>query len=222
MRRSPFFVASVCALSFAAIASASTEAKAAEEPAATPPNAASASEKPKEPEDDDRFRPLALTANPLSLALGRIGLNVEYMLARHHGIMLNPFGQFTSVGDEGTASGKTSYTNFGAELGYHFYTGSRGANGFFVGPSLVFIQSSSTTKATAGGVSAESTGSFSAYGGAVDLGGQHVFQNGITIGGGFGLMYLTSSATASSTNTSSTVKFDGVLPRFLLTAGYSF
>lgn len=170
-------------------------------------------------EDETHFRPLAITANPLSLALGRYGLNVEYMLATHHGIMLNPYGQFTSA--EGGNS-KTSYKNLGAELGYHFYTGHKGANGFFIGPSLLYMHSSSDTTVTGGGASVGGSSSFDAYGLAVDLGGQHVFDNGITVGGGVGLMYLKSSMTGESGATSSTVKFDGVLPRFLAMAGYSF
>lgn len=169
---------------------------------------------------DDPFRSIAITANPLSLALLRIGVNVEWLPTAHHAIVLNPFGQFVSAGEEGQTGGKTSYSNFGAELGYRFYTGSRGANGFFVGPFATLLSSSSTTTLSLNGAKTESSASFLAYGGGVDLGGQHVFQNGFTIGGGVGLMYFASSASVGAT--SSTIRFDGVLPRFLFTAGYSF
>ncbi len=108
---------------------ASTASAAEPEDGKKSPDQVAKSQKP-EPE----FKPIALTLNPLSLILTRIGLNVEYLPAAHHGIMLNPYGQFISAGDN--ANG-TKYTNWGAELGYHFYTGSKGANGFFVGPSLV-------------------------------------------------------------------------------------
>ncbi len=77
------------------------------------------------------------------------------------------------------------------------------------------------TTATAGNQTSSVEGSFSAYGFAVDLGGQHVFDNGFTIGGGAGVMYLTAADT-SSLQSSSTVKVSGVLPRFLFTIGYSF
>lgn len=169
---------------------------------------------------DDPFRSIAITANPLSLALTRIGLNVEWLPTTHHALVLNPFGQFISTGTEGSLSGKTSYSNFGAELGYRFYTGSRGANGFFVGPFVTALSSSATTTATINGTKNEASSNFVAYGGGLDLGGQHVFQNGVTIGGGFGLMYLAGGADKGAS--SSTVKFEGVLPRFLFTAGYSF
>lgn len=76
---------------------------------------------------------------------------------------------------------------------------------------------SSSVKAETGSASAES--SISIYGGGVDLGGQHVFRNGFTIGGGGGLMYLTAS---EKTTESSLFKVSGVLPRFLFTLGWSF
>lgn len=197
-------------------------------PASTPTPASSASTPatpaPKEGPDgrpaDDPFRSIALTANPLSLILGRIGVNIEWLPTTHHAIIVNPFGQFASAGDENGLTGKTSYTNFGGELGYRFYTGSRGANGFFIGPFATILTSSSTTTRTSSTGRVEASTNFLAYGGGLDLGGQHVFKNGFTIGGGAGLMYLSSSA--SGTSSSSTIKFEGVLPRFLLTAGYSF
>jgi hypothetical protein len=197
---------------------------------ATTPAASSASSSastpatPKEGPDgrpvDDPFRSIALTANPLSLILGRIGVNIEWLPTTHHAIIANPFGQFASAGEENSLTGKTSYTNFGGELGYRFYTGSRGANGFFIGPFATILTSNSTTSRATSTGKVEASTSFLAYGGGLDLGGQHVFKNGFTIGGGAGLVYLTSSA--SGTNSSSTIKFEGVLPRFLLTAGYSF
>jgi hypothetical protein len=177
------------------------------------PDQAAAGKKP-----ESEFKSVSLTLNPLSLILTRIGVNVEYLPAPHHAIMLNPYGQFVSVGSDQLG---TKYTNLGAELGYHFYTGSKGANGFFVGPSLVYMHSSAKTTGTSAGVTNSVEASISAYGVAVDLGGQHVFDNGFTIGGGAGVMYLTAADT-SNLQTSSTVKVSGVLPRFLFTVGYSF
>lgn len=152
--------------------------------------------------------------------LGRIGVNVEWLPTTHHAIMVNPFGQFASAGEETSIGGKTSYTNFGGELGYRFYTGDRGANGFFIGPVVTLLTSSSTTTQNVNGARTEGSTSFLAYGGGLDLGGQHVFKNGVTIGGGVGAMYLASSASSGASST--TIKFEGVLPRLLFTAGYSF
>lgn len=57
-------------------------------PVATPaPPAPASADKPQSKDDEDDFRPVAITANPLSLLLGRIGLNVEYLPVKHHGIV---------------------------------------------------------------------------------------------------------------------------------------
>jgi hypothetical protein len=200
-------------LCFANVASAQDAAPAGA-PAAAPAHPGAHADRVKgDDEDEDDLKHFALTLNPLSLILTRVGINVEYMLARHHGLILNPFFQSISVGDNPPV--KTTYTNVGAELGYRFYTGNRGANGFFIGPFATFM--SSSLKAETGSASAES--SISIYGGGVDLGGQHVFRNGFTIGGGGGLMYLTAS---EKTTESSLFKVSGVLPRFLFTLGWSF
>lgn len=162
-----------------------------------------------------RFRPLALTINPLSLMFGRIGANVEFLPAEHHGIMLNPY--YSSVSVE-LGEIETRYTSLGGELGYHFYTGSKGANGFFVGPSFLMSRTTLNAECMKVGCDADPEATITTYGVAVDLGGQHVFDNGITLGGGGGLMYLKSSAEAEG---DTVLKFEGVLPRFLFTVGYS-
>ena len=169
---------------------------------ATPQPDVAVAQKPEAP-----FKPITLTLNPLSLALGRYGVNVEYLPVRHHAIVLNPFFQSLSVGVDGD---KTSYTNFGGELGYHFYTGDIGASGFFIGPSLFAMSSNAST----------SCASIFSYGAALDLGGQYVAKNGFTIGAGAGVMYL--AANDTTTATSSSFKVSGVLPRILFTIGYSF
>lgn len=179
-------------------------------------------DKPKrEQEEEDDFKPFALTLNPLSLILTRIGLNAEYLPVKHHALTFNPYFQSVSVEvGAGPAASKTSYTTFGAELGYRFYTGSRGANGFFLGPA-VFVQNTSQEVTVSGGAAgANASSSVLVYGALLDVGGQHVFKNGFTIGGGAGVMYLVASGTTGAS--SDTVKLEGVLPRFLFTVGYSF
>jgi hypothetical protein len=177
------------------------------------------------PKEVATFKPLSITLNPLSLVLSRIGANVEYLPAPHHAIMLNPFFQSLSLSaNDSNGGAKTTYTNFGAELGYHFYSGTKGANGFYVGPSLVLWNSSVSTSAsaTANGNTQNTNASSSifVYGAALDVGAQHIFDNGFTIGGGAGVMYLTASNTTAAS--SSSYKVSGTLPRFLFTIGYSF
>jgi hypothetical protein len=162
-----------------------------------------------------RFRPLALTINPLTLMFGRFGANVEFLPAEHHAIMLNPYYSSASI-ELGEV--RTSYRSLGAELGYHFYTGSKGANGFFVGPSFLMMRTELEAQCMNVGCDLDPEATVSTYGVALDLGGQHVFDNGITLGAGAGLMYLKSSARADG---DTVLKFEGVLPRILFTVGYS-
>lgn len=183
-------------------------------PAATAPATPAPATTAPPQKQEEPFHPLALTLNPLSLLLGRYGLNVEYVFVPHHGVILNPYGWFSSAE---AGSVKSSYTNYGAELGYHFYSGTNGASGFFVGPSALYMTATATTEA--GGAKAEVN--FSAYGLAVDLGGQAVTKAGFTIGAGVGVMYLKTSTT-SNLASGTFLKWDGVLPRFLFTIGWSF
>lgn len=196
-------------------------ASAADEPSppqpAAPALATTTPDVPAAPKPEAPFKPITLTINPLSLALGRIGANIEYLPVRHHAIVLNPFFQSLSVGDGAT---KTSYTNLGGELGYHFYTGDIGASGFYFGPSLFAMNSSASASATTNGATTNASSSIFVYGAAFDVGGQYVAKNGFTIGGGAGAMYL--AANDTNTQTSSTFKVSGVLPRLLFTIGYSF
>lgn len=168
-----------------------------------------------QPDEESELKRFTITANPLSIAVGRYSVNFEYMLAQHHGVIAVPSIWMLSAS---AGSNEWKYRYLGGELGYHFYTGDRGANGFFVGPSFVYMNMN--TSATAPGV-AEVSASTSVYGGAIDIGGQHVSRNGFTIGGGFGLMYLKVGSKLEGAE-KPTVNVSGVLPRFLFTIGYSF
>lgn len=178
---------------------------------APPPAVAPA---PQPDPEEKPYKQFSVLFNPLSAIVGRYSFDLIYLPARHHGIVFNPYGQFVSAE---AGSVKTEYSNYGAELGYRFFTGERGANGFFIGPFATYT--AYNTKTTSGGTSAEA--SFRAYGVGADLGGMHVFDFGLTIGGGFGLMWLRGSG-GDGAATSSTVKVEGVLPRFLFSIGYSF
>jgi hypothetical protein len=163
----------------------------------------------------DGFRPLAITLNPLTLLLGRYGANAEFLPAKHHALVANPFYGLASITMNDV---KTSFTTYGGELGYHYYTGSRGANGFFLGPSFIFMRSHSAEECVTAGCKLGADMDFSTYGMAFDVGGQWVSSGGFTIGGGGGAMYLRSDV---SQNGSGGLRFEGILPRVLFTLGYS-
>lgn len=173
------------------------------------------------PAEESTYKPMTGTLNPLSFAIGRYGFDFQYLPAEHHAFVINPFFANTKAEVSSTFNGQTTkyeqrFSGIGGELGYRFYTGSRGASGFFVGPSLI-----------AGAYTASATGaesvSFRSLGYAVDIGGQAVLKNGFTIGGGFGLQYTSVNKDFTDLPvTAAIIAGGGWRPRFLLALGYSF
>ena len=165
--------------------------------------------------------------NPLGLAIGRYSISGEDLVAKHHAITLNPF--YTHAPVTATVNGKESdggaLNGFGGELGYRFYTGGKGPNGFFVGPSVLFASFSQSAPAGAGAAGSKGSQSFTSVGGAIDVGGQGVIGPGIIIGGGFGLQYTRNSEVLDTQNlnlASAIIAGGGIRPRFLLAVGFAF
>jgi hypothetical protein len=169
------------------------------------------------------FKSFALEANPLAAAIGRYSIQGEWLPAVHHAIVLNPhFDRVNANVSEsiggGSASFSEGFTGFGSELGYRFYTGEKGPNGFYVGPSLLVAHYSTS----AGG---QSGASFSSIGAAVDAGGQWVIGPGVVVGFGVGLQYSSVSQDASTNGlplAAAVIAGSGFRPRALLTVGYAF
>jgi hypothetical protein len=192
-------------------------------------------DKVEKQDGDDEVKRIALILNPLAAAIGRYSIQGEYIMAKHHAVTLNPFYAHAPV--TVTVNGKDmdagSLNGFGGELGYRFYTGSKGPNGFYVGPSVIFA---SYTQSGAAQVSVpsvpgatvttkSSSDSFTSLGGAIDIGGQAVIGPGIVVGGGFGLQYTKTSKDIATENlnlASAVIAGGGVRPRFLVGAGYAF
>jgi len=171
-------------------------------------------------EAEQPFKQWAIIANPLGIFMGRYSLQAEYLPALHHAITLNPFYNHTpiKVTSNGTEQDLGSLSGFGAELGYKFYSGKKGPNGFFVSPSFLFASYSST-------MTGEPNKSFTSMGGAIDIGGQGVIGDGFIIGGGFGLQWTKTSEDINTENlnvASAVIAGGGTRPRFLFTIGYAF
>lgn len=167
---------------------------------------------------ESTHKSMTVNVNPLSFGIGRYGADFQYLPFAHHAIVVNPFFAMTKA--EVRSGTQTAYeqkfSGIGGELGYRFYSSERGASGFFVGPSLI-----------AGAYTASATGaervSFRSIGYAVDIGGQHILKNGITIGGGFGMQYTSVNKDFSDLPlTAAVLAGGGWRPRFLLALGYSF
>jgi hypothetical protein len=109
--------------------------------------------------------------------------------------------------------------SLGGELGYRLYSGARGADGLFVGAS--FVSMPLAYPRLANDLASADLVRFSALGAALDIGGQLVTSSGFTIGGGVGVMYLDYRVPTDIRKID--IDFEPhILPRVLLTAGWSF
>jgi hypothetical protein len=199
------------------VGAASAEGTAAP-PLAYVPSAQPVDTAPPAAEDD--YKHFTIQANPLSALIGRYGVDFAYLPALHHGIVVNPFYSHVGVdatNSNGVTTAAWSLSGFGGEVGYRFYTGEKGASGFYVGPSFIFA---SYKQSVTGGDSL----SFTNMGAAVDIGGQAIIGDGFTIGGGFGLQYTKTSVDLGSIDkfAANALAGGGLRPRVLFTLGYSF
>jgi hypothetical protein len=160
---------------------------------------------------------VAIELNPLAATIGRYSVNVEVMVSPHQAVVVNPHvDHVTTEVTAGDAKYTESFVGGGAELGYRYYTGSKGPNGFFVGPSFLLGHYSATT-----GESDQSV-SFTSVGAAIDIGGQAVVGPGIVVGGGFGLQWTEATEDFQDMPlAAAAIAGGGVRPRFLVTVGYA-
>lgn len=178
------------------------------------------------PEDKPQ-KSISIELNPLGFAAGRYGANVEYVPFVHHALNVTAFYQtfpryvLSKVMPTPEDAGVNAAGKMGGEVGYRFYSGRRGANGFFIGASGV-IQPLALPRVTPDFKA--DLQSFYGYGGAVDVGIQGITDSGFTIGGGIGAMYLAYNApeSAKAPNGQQSFSQPHFLPRVLLAAGWSF
>ena len=178
---------------------------------------------------------VAIEANLLSLLVSRVSLQVEWVPGTHHALVANPFFFHASRKhtQDGVAYDLGDQNGIGTELGYRYYTGSRGPNGFFVGPSLVFgsFYKSGGEAATIERPSSNASlalfttsrpESYNAYGAAIDIGGQFIVGPGILFGIGIGAQYLFTTDDKSGGISSLWEGTAGFSPRLLSSLGYAF
>ncbi len=164
------------------------------------------------------YVPFSVEINPLGLLLGgRLSFNAEWAPVTHHALIASPYIIHTSndVATSGDTVESQTFSGIGGELGYRYYTGRRGMNGVFVGPSLI------------GGIYNAGLPSgnqaFTNAGLAVDVGAQQIFAEHLVVGGGVGLEYLSVSHDFHDLPTGpSEIASSGLKPRLLLSAGYGF
>lgn len=174
--------------------------------------------------EDDTLKPVTVTLNPLGLAIDRYGANVEVVPVPHHAFVGSLYSQSIPLWLIKQISGhdainKQRGASLGGELGYRLYTGKIGADGVFVGAS--FVSMPLAYPRLASDLASADLVRFSALGAALDIGVQKVTASGFTIGGGIGVMYLDYTMPKDWRRISLTME-PHVLPRLLLTAGWSF
>ena len=169
------------------------------------------------PHDDVPDHRVAVTLNPLGPIVGRWGGNVEVLPVTHHGIVMSL--AYLSMSDccvtqmdasaGGTPETSSRIHGVAGEVGYRYYTSTRGPEGLFFGPSLL--------------VSIAGTGddgTVSLVGGALDVGGQ-IMLGPLVLGAGAGVQATHASRRLPEVNDPSVwaATQSMVLPRLLLAAG---
>jgi hypothetical protein len=227
MRSQSLLVVVSSGLAAATLLLASPGVAHADEPTAAPAPAAAAPAEAPQPSAEADHKHFSLELNPLGIAIGRYSIQGEWLPVAHHALTLNPFFAHApvTVSVNGQDVDAGALNGFGGELGYRFYTGSKGPNGFYIGPSAIFASYSQSAPSGAAPSGSAGSDSFLSYGGAIDLGGQAVVGPGIVVGGGFGIQYTKTSKDIDTGNlnlASAVIAGGGIRPRFLATVGYAF
>jgi opacity protein-like surface antigen len=154
-------------------------------------------------------RTTSIRLNPLPFFVSRLSVDLEFMLAPHHALVVSPnvtFHKFAFHRSDTIAYGLgyagDDSAGFGTEVGYHYWI-RRHLQGIYVGPSLVLGATLPPSPAKTYGY----------YGAALDVGYQYLFSNGFTLNGGGGLLIVNATPTGSIVRAA---------PRFLFGIGWSF
>jgi hypothetical protein len=168
-------------------------------------------------------RLLAIEWNPLSLIVGKLSANAVIVPVDHHALVLSPFYVSTTTNpiyvfdDEGNSTQLPSQTfsGFGGEIGYRYYSGLGGPRGFFAGPSLILAGMSA--KAQNG-----STTGYLDIGLAADVGYEFLVVDSVALSLGAGVQYATPTSSIPAQQFPADVYANGkVFPRALASIGWA-
>jgi hypothetical protein len=141
----------------------------------------------------------------------------------HHALVLSPFYVSTTTNpiyvfdDEGNSTQLPSQTfsGFGGEIGYRYYSGLGGPRGFFAGPSLILAGMSA--KAQNG-----STTGYLDIGLAADVGYEFLVVDSVALSLGAGVQYATPTSSIPAQQFPADVYANGkVFPRALASIGWA-
>jgi hypothetical protein len=135
--------------------------------------------------EGEPMKTVAVEMNPLGVAIGLFSANLEYMLAPHHGVIVSPHYYFAIPGIDDQITGG------GVELGYRYYTGLYGPEGWFLGGSVLYgsYRYQYRVPVDTTGLDKPDDTSYDAWGGAIDGGYQVLLYKHMVIGAGVGVMY---------------------------------
>ena len=166
----------------------------------------------------------AVTLNPLNAIIGRFGFTFEFQPVLHHGLVAT--AHYVALADTGRPDGNYAVADVlqgaDAEVGYRLYTGSKGFNGLFVGPSVLAGKYEIMHVST---IDADTRHDiFDKFGAAFEVGAQEQFGNFI-IGGGVGIQYTVGNPEYYLQEELSFIRAtlgSGWRPRLLFNLGYAF
>jgi hypothetical protein len=163
---------------------------------------------------ENRLRTFTVLGDATALVNAHFSVELQVVPWQHHALRMAPFCLLadnhlwfiSDVGDD------RIQLSCGGELGYRYYTGERGANGFFVGPSLLLAHRHIDAGLDSAGNSVAAVGYV--YGGpALDIGVQGMSTQGFTVGGGVGAALVRKFESGASFHIDS---------RVFINVGYSF
>lgn len=163
-------------------------------------------------------RRVSLLVSPLPMLFGRYGFDVHYLARPHLALTANAF--ILSLSDKGPDDrSKERLDGGGAELGVRLYSGSHGPRGLFVGSALLFGRYAQARDLY--DQQGDRLGRVTTLGVALDVGGQHVFDSGVTVAAGVGVQ-LMRPVDGDIYALTTAPWFDGIAPRALVSTGYTF
>lgn len=169
-------------------------------------------------------RIVSIEFNPLPLIIGKVSASLVIVPVDHHALTLTPFyisatSQpiyiFNDQGPEAQLPQQT-FSGFGGELGYRYYTGLGGPRGFFVGPSLILASMNAKAQ------NAVTTG-YLDWGLAADVGYEMLLADNLAVSLGAGIQYT--NATKSIPDQQFPLDYyanSRVAPRALASIGWAF
>ena len=170
---------------------------------------------------EPRFKSVGVQGNPLDFIIGRYSIDLEYLPVPHHALHATAYYEYALPGVD------DQLTGFGGELGYRFYTGSHGPQGFFAGASLLVaeLEYIHGNPANVPLDQANDT-QYVQLGTALDVGYQVIVLGNFCAGAGVGLQYTVNTIDPqfeySSHPWHDLVYGAGLRPRALLQVGAAF